>query len=70
MENIFKSWATTLFGLALWGIAVYEFFFDKDSAIEAWQAGLMVVGGFALLWMRDSVSQWINSWVQKKVNKE
>ncbi len=66
MENIFKSWITTLFGVGLWGIAIYEMFFDETSDLEPWQFGLLVAGGFALLWMRDSVSKWINDYMASK----
>lgn len=66
MEAVFKSWVTTLFGLALWGIAVYEMFFNPDSEMEPWQFGLMIMSGFALLWMRDKISEWINTFVANK----
>ncbi len=70
MENLFKSWATTALGVGLWLIAIWEMFFDPKSDIEAWQFALLIGGGFALLWMRDSISTWINDFIQSKIKKQ
>lgn len=57
MENVLKSWFTTLLGAAVMVLAIYEYWIDDNMTIA--QAGIMFAAGFALMWMRDSISGWI-----------
>lgn len=57
LENLFKSWFTTLLGAGILVVIGYEYFWD--DSISDMQAVWGAIGGFALMWMRDKISIWI-----------
>jgi hypothetical protein len=56
-ENIFKSWFTTLLGCVLMGLGVYEWWMKGET--DWYRIAAPIVGGFALLYMKDKISEWI-----------
>lgn len=56
MENIVKSWVTTFIGIALMVLSVYELYAEGLNTKNC----IALAAGFALLWMRDNISIWLN----------
>ena len=52
IERIFKNWKTTLLGLAMIIACFVLVFLEKASLTEA---SVFIVGGFTMLFLRDSV---------------
>jgi hypothetical protein len=59
MESIFKSWFTTILGAAIMALSSYDWFFNPISEMTPRETGIAVVAGFTLMFMRDSISTWI-----------
>lgn len=59
MENLFKSWFTTLLGAAIMLLASYDWFFNPVSEMTPRETGIAAVVGFVLMFMKDNVSDWI-----------
>lgn len=59
MENLFKSWFTTLLGAAIMSLASYDWFFNPISEMSPRETAIAVVAGFTLMFMKDSISDWI-----------
>lgn len=53
VENIVKGWFTTLLGIAIMVIAVYSWYNDQLTDLQALGAGIV---GFSMMWMRDIIS--------------
>ena len=51
IERIFKNWKTTLLGLAMIVACFVLVFLEKASLTEA---SVFIVGGFTMLFLRDS----------------
>lgn len=54
VENIVKGWFTTLLGIAIMVIAVYSWYNDQLTDLQALSAGIV---GFSMMWMRDIISR-------------
>lgn len=54
VENIVKGWFTTLLGIAIMVIAVYSWYNDQLTDLQALGAGIV---GFSMMWMRDIISR-------------
>lgn len=67
MENVIKSWFTTLLGAAIMVLAVYEYWIDDGMTLT--QAGIMCAAGFALMWMRDTISTKIGELFNALISK-
>lgn len=74
LENFLKSFVTTIIGLALMALAVYELYeaWMTDLKME-WNDWLQIlisgVGGYALMHMKDKISEWISSLVTAAIDK-
>ncbi len=67
MENVIKGWFTSILGAALMLIAGYDYFFT-DVLTEREAIGAAIIG-FAMLWMRDKISEWIGQLVTVIIDK-
>ena len=65
-ENFLKGLFTTLVGIALMIISIYEYLTGEDGLM---QTGLIMVAGFALLFMRDKISDFISELAKRALNK-
>jgi hypothetical protein len=65
-ENIIKGWFTSILGAIGMGYAIYGKWFHHLSNIEAL---IWVASGFALLYMRDKISVWIEQAFKMLMNK-
>jgi hypothetical protein len=54
MENIIKSWFTTLLGIAIMGFSFYGWYTEWLTDYQGGGAG---IAGFAIMWMRDTISK-------------
>jgi predicted phage tail protein len=66
MENIIKGWFTSILGAAAMALSLYAWWTDQATNIEAIFAGSC---GFALLYMRDKISTWIEQAFKMLMNK-
>lgn len=69
MENIVKGWFTSLLGAALMVMAVLEWWSTPEMEIYDWNVLGPAIGGFALLYMKDKISEWIGSLIQGIIDK-
>ena len=67
MENIVKSWFTTLLGCVLMGLGVYEWWTGDET--DWYQISVPIIGGFALLYMKDKISEWIGDFFKAILSK-
>lgn len=67
MENIIKSWFTTLLGCVLMGLGVYEFWIGDMT--DWYRIAAPIIGGFALLYMKDKISEWIGEFFKVIISK-
>lgn len=72
-ENVGKNVVTTIIGCILMTISAIaiclNWFFDLKE-VPVLQVAIVGVVGFALLFMRDKVSSYIDVFVKKKIDKE
>lgn len=72
IENVGKNIYTTIIGAVLMSMSVavvfLEWFFGKKSPAEAWQVAAVFVLGFALLFMRDKLTSYIDVFARKKID--
>jgi hypothetical protein len=66
-ENFFKGFVTTLIGCALMILPVYDWFWEGER--DWYQLGVPFVGGFALLYMRDKLSEFLSDFGKVLLNK-
>lgn len=66
IENIFKNIITTIIGAVIMASAYYGWWNDH---LTDWQAGGAGITGFALLWMRDQIPNFIGQFVQGIINR-
>lgn len=65
-ENIFKSWFTSLLGGVIMILSLYDWWWLGEEITKAiWP----FVGGFALLMMKDKVSDLINQAFEVVINR-
>ena len=69
MENIVKGWFTSLLGAALMILSIVEWWSKEEAQMTDYNVIGPFVGGFALLWMRDNISQWISTFIQAAIDK-
>lgn len=69
MENIVKGWFTSLLGAALMVMAVYEWWTVKEKQIYDWDILGPFIAGFALLYMKDKISEWIGTLFSAIIDK-
>lgn len=69
IENIVKGWFTSLLGAALMVMAVLEWWTEEKAQMTDYNVIGPFIGGFALLWMRDSISGWISTFIQAVIDK-
>ena len=69
MENIIKGWFTSLLGAALMVMSVFEWWTVEQKQMYDWDIAAPFIAGFALLYMKDKISDWINSLVQAAIDK-
>jgi hypothetical protein len=67
LENLFKSWFTTLMGAGIIVMVAYEYFWD--GSLSDMQALFGSLGGFALMWMRDAISSKANDFISAIIDK-
>lgn len=65
-ENIFKGIITTLIGAAIMGSAYYGWYTDHLNDSQGIVAGLL---GFAMLWMRDKMPEYIGNLFSAIISK-
>jgi hypothetical protein len=65
-ENIFKSILTTLLGAAMMGMAFYGWYTDW---LTDWQGAGAGISGFALLFMRDKLPEFIGRFANALLSK-
>lgn len=66
LENIIKGIFTTILGIAIMTGASYGWYVDH---LSDWQAGGFGTIGFALLFMRDQIPQWIGKFAGAAIEK-
>lgn len=69
MENIVKGWFTSLIGAILMIMAIVEWWTVENKQVYEWDILGPFIGGFALLYMKDKISEWIGSFVQAVIDK-
>ena len=69
MENIVKGWFTSLLGAILMLASVYEWWSVEEKQMYDWDIACPFIAGFALLYMKDKISEWITSLVQAAIDK-
>lgn len=69
MENIFKSWFTTLLGAAMMTLAAYDWFFNPVSELTPRETAITFTVGFVIIFMKDAISGWINQVVGALIDK-
>lgn len=71
-ENISKNIYTTIIGCSLMtisSVAICMNWFFEFKQIPVAQVAIVFVAGFALLFMRDKISSYIDGFVKKKIDK-
>jgi hypothetical protein len=71
-ENISKNIYTTVIGCVLMtvsSIAICMNWFFEFKQIPVTQVAIVFTAGFALLFMRDKISSYIDGFVKKKIDK-
>ncbi len=69
-ESLFKGWFTTLMGCVLMGLAVYDWWNTPDGQPVNWvDVGGTFIAGYALLYMKDKISDWISNFVMAVISK-
>jgi TRAP-type uncharacterized transport system fused permease subunit len=66
-ENVIKSVFTTLLGCVMMGVGFYGWYTDN---LTDWQAVGSGVAGFALLFMRDQIPDFIRRVFNKKLGDQ
>jgi len=69
VENMIKGWFTSLLGAALMVMAVVEWWTTENKQIYEWDILAPFIAGFALLYMKDKISEWIGTFFQALVDK-
>lgn len=64
-ENVFKSWVTTILGCVIMCAAAYGWWVDHLSDLQGGTFGSI---GFALLFMRDQIPNFLIKLFNKKVD--
>ena len=65
LQDGVKSWVTTVLGILIMSSQVFEYAWETYWKNLIWetqdyvQAGLIMVAGFALLFMKDQLTEWI-----------
>lgn len=65
-ENILKSWFSSIIGATAMTLSIYGWWFDQ---LTDFQGLALFVIGFALLWMRDKISTFIESAIRAAIKK-
>jgi TRAP-type uncharacterized transport system fused permease subunit len=65
-ENIYKSWFTSLLGAVAMVLAIYGWWMNRSTNLESI---FLAACGFALLYMRDKISTWIEQAFKLLMNK-
>lgn len=68
-ENLFKSWFTTLLGAGILLVVMYEIFVAQAPRLTRTEAIWVAIAGFALMFMKDAISGWINQAVTAAIDK-
>lgn len=68
MENVFKSWFTTLLGCACMVLALYEWYIGEEQ--DWYQVAIPFIAGFMLLYMRDNISEFLTEYIKSKISKK
>lgn len=66
LENIIKGIFTTILGIVIMCAASYGWWVEH---LTDWQAGGFGITGFALLFMRDQIPQWIGRFASAALEK-
>lgn len=66
LDNFIKGPLTSLLGLAIMIASSIGWSFDWFTD---WQGGITFIGGFALLFMRDKLPEFITKFVNAVINK-
>ena len=69
MENIVKGWFTTLLGGVLMVMAIIEWWTVEGKTMYDFDVIAPFISGFALLYMKDKISEWIGSFIQAAIDK-
>ncbi len=69
VENMIKGWFTSLLGAALMVMAVYQWWTEDKKQIYEWDVIGPFIAGFALLYMKDKISEWIGALFQTIIDK-
>lgn len=69
MENIVKGWFTSLLGAALMVMAIIEWWTVEGKLIYDFDVIGPFIAGFALLYMKDKISDWIGQLFQAIIDK-
>lgn len=69
MENIVKGWFTSLLGAALMIMAVLEWWTVEAKQLYDFDVIGPFIAGFALLYMKDKISDWIGQFIQAVIDK-
>jgi len=67
MENVVKSWFTTLLGCILMGLGVFDWWNGEET--DWYKISAPIIGGFALLYMKDKISDWITEFFKAILSK-
>lgn len=65
-ENIIKSWFTSIIGAIAMVLSIFGWWYDQ---LTDFQGLALFIIGFALLWMRDSISAFIEQAVKAAIEK-
>lgn len=68
-ENLIKGWFTSLLGASLMVMAIYEWWTVEGKLFYEYDVIIPFIAGFALLYMKDKISDWIGSFVQAVLDK-
>ncbi len=69
MENIVKGWFTSLLGASLMVMSIFEWWTVDNKQFYDYDVLGPMIAGFALLYMKDKISEWIGLFVQSVLDK-
>lgn len=69
MENLAKGWFTSILGAAIMIMSIIEWWTTDNKMFYDFDVLGPFIAGFALLYMKDKISEWIGSFISSLLEK-